>query len=143
MKTRGTVVVGDNVQTAVDTKHHLIVAHVVTNDGFDRDHLASTPKLARAEMGVEKLTVFADRGYCKSEETLACHQAGTCSLFCGRSADADTSDEHAQIEGSPATQVGLTHRQISRAIGISFGDVSKFAAQASQAGLDWAVVEVR
>ncbi len=38
---------------------------------------------------------------------------------------------------------GLTHRQISRAIGISFGDVSKFAAQASQAGLDWAVVEVR
>ncbi|MCW3551338.1 IS21 family transposase, partial [Burkholderia cenocepacia] len=33
---------------------------------------------------------------------------------------------------------GLTHRQISRAIGISVGAVSKFAAQASQAGLDWA-----
>lgn len=36
---------------------------------------------------------------------------------------------------------GLTHRQISRAIGISVGAVSKFAAQASQAGLDWAVAE--
>jgi transposase len=76
MKTRGTGVVGYNVQTAVDTKHHLIVAHVVTNDGIDRDHLASTAKLARAEMGVEKLTVVADRGYYKSEEILACHQAG-------------------------------------------------------------------
>jgi hypothetical protein len=29
------------------------------------------------------------------------------SLFCGRRADADTSDELAQIEGSPATEVGL------------------------------------
>ena len=30
-----------------------------------------------------------------------------CSLFYGRRADADTSDEHAQIEGSPATEVGV------------------------------------
>lgn len=36
---------------------------------------------------------------------------------------------------------GLTHRRISRAIGISVGAVSKFAAQASQAGLDWAAAE--
>jgi len=34
---RGTGIVGYNVQTAVDTKHHLIVAHDVTNDGHDRD----------------------------------------------------------------------------------------------------------
>jgi len=36
---------------------------------------------------------------------------------------------------------GLTHRQISRAIGISVGAVSKFATQAAQAGLDWATAE--
>jgi transposase len=36
---------------------------------------------------------------------------------------------------------GLTHRQISQAIGISVGAVSKFAAQAAQAGLDWATAE--
>ncbi|KXV03261.1 transposase [Caballeronia megalochromosomata] len=76
MKTRGTGVVGYNVQTAVDTKHHLIVAHVVTNDGIDRDQLTSTAKLARAEMGVDKITAVADRGYYKSEEILACHEAG-------------------------------------------------------------------
>jgi transposase len=33
-------------------------------------------KLARAEMAVDKLTAVADRGYYKSEEILACHEAG-------------------------------------------------------------------
>ncbi len=36
MKTRGTGMVGYNVQAAVDAKHHLIVTHAVTNDGVDR-----------------------------------------------------------------------------------------------------------
>src|SRR5439155_25076850 len=36
---RGTGVVGYNVQTAVDDKHHLIVAHEVTNVGHDRSQL--------------------------------------------------------------------------------------------------------
>jgi len=36
---RGTGIVGYNVQTAVDTKHHLIVAHEVVNDGHDRTQL--------------------------------------------------------------------------------------------------------
>ena len=39
MKSRGTGVVGYNVQAAVDTRHHLIVTHEVTNVGIDRRHL--------------------------------------------------------------------------------------------------------
>jgi hypothetical protein len=53
MKTRGTGVVGYNVQKAVDAKHHLIVAHEVTNNGIDRDQLTSMAKLACAEMRVD------------------------------------------------------------------------------------------
>lgn len=75
MMTRGTGIVGYNVQTAVDAKHHLIVAHEVTNVGSDRDQLSSMAKQAREAMGLETLSVVADKGYFKSEEILACHDA--------------------------------------------------------------------
>jgi hypothetical protein len=73
---RGTGIVGYNVQTAVDTKHHLIVAHEVTNVGHDRTQLSAMAKQARSAMGNEELTVLADRGYFKGEEILDCEQAG-------------------------------------------------------------------
>jgi hypothetical protein len=69
-------VVGYNVQTAVDTKHHLIVAHDVTNRVTDRKELFNMSKLARTEMGAKDLTVLADRGYFSGLEILACHRAG-------------------------------------------------------------------
>jgi transposase len=76
MKTRGTGIVGYNVQTAVDAKHHLIVAHEVTNVGIDREHLSPMAKQARAAMGTDELTAIADRGYFKGEQILACDEAG-------------------------------------------------------------------
>jgi transposase len=76
MKTRGIGIVGYNVQTAVDAKHHLIVAHEVTNVGIDRDQLTSMATQARTAMGTQELIAIADRGYFKSEEILACHEAG-------------------------------------------------------------------
>ena len=76
MMTRGTGIVGYNVQTAVDTQHRLIVAHEVTNVGSDRDQLSSMAKQAREAMASDTLSVVADRGYFKSEQILACHDAG-------------------------------------------------------------------
>jgi len=73
---RGTGVVGYNVQTAVDTEHHLIVAHEVTNIGTDRAQLSGMAKKAKAVLEVERLNVVADRGYFASEEILASEQAG-------------------------------------------------------------------
>jgi len=73
---KDTGIVGYNVQTAVDTKNHLIVAHEVTNVGTDRHQLSNIAKQARTEMGVETLDAVADRGYYTSEEILACEEAG-------------------------------------------------------------------
>src|SRR5215204_1070662 len=73
---RGSGVVGYNVQAAVDTKHHLIVAHEVTNVGNDRAQLSGMAEQARGAMGHETLTVLADRGYFDGEEVLACERAG-------------------------------------------------------------------
>jgi transposase len=60
----------------VDAKHHLIVAHEVTNVGHDRGQLANMGAQAKAEMGVESLDVLADRGYFSGEEVLACEPLG-------------------------------------------------------------------
>jgi transposase len=73
---KGTGVVGYNVQTAVDAKHHLIVAHEVTNAGNDRAQLAKMAGEAKAAMGVEALEVLADRGYFSGQEVLACEPLG-------------------------------------------------------------------
>ncbi len=73
---RGTGIVGYNVQTAVEVKHHLIVAHEVSNVGTDRTHLSSMAERAREGLGTDQLTVLADRGYFKGEEILDCDRAG-------------------------------------------------------------------
>jgi hypothetical protein len=73
---RGSGVVGYNVQVAVDTEHHLIVAHEVTNSGSDRAQLANMAKQAKVVLKTETLDAVADRGYFNSPEILACHEAG-------------------------------------------------------------------
>ena len=69
---RGSGVVGYNVQVAVDTGHHLIIAHEVTNTGSDRAQLVNIASRAKDVLGVEKLEAVADRGYYSGEEILAC-----------------------------------------------------------------------
>jgi hypothetical protein len=77
---RGTGIVGYNVQTAVDTKHHLIVEHEVTNLGHDRTQLETMDTRTRDVLDGASLTVLADRGYFSSEQILACEQAGITAL---------------------------------------------------------------
>ena len=101
MKAGGGSVVGYNVQTAVDSKHHLIVAHEVTHATSDREQLASMATEAKAALSDEAaeeeagnegaehdgtgdgsaeddppLTVMADPGYYKGEEIVECVKAG-------------------------------------------------------------------
>src|SRR5512141_1452920 len=69
---RGTGMVGYNVQLSVDTKHHLIVAHEVTNLGHDRTQLANMSFQSKDAIGVQKLDAIADRGDYKGQEILKC-----------------------------------------------------------------------
>jgi hypothetical protein len=64
------------VQIAVDTQHHLIVAHEVTNVGTDRRQLFNMSEQARDALGSETLDVVADRGYYEGEEIKSCEEAG-------------------------------------------------------------------
>jgi hypothetical protein len=68
--------VGYNVQVAVDTTHHLIVAHDVTNVGTDRSQLFQMAQKTQAILETNELDVVADRGYFSSTEVLACDEAG-------------------------------------------------------------------
>src|SRR6202162_656070 len=73
---RGSGVVGYNVQVAVDTEHHLIITHEVTNVGSDRAQLARVAQATKAAPQTDTLEAVADRGYFSGEEILACEQAG-------------------------------------------------------------------
>jgi transposase len=72
---RGSGVVGYNVQIAVDTEHHLIVTHEVTNTGSDRSQLAKIASQAKDVFHADHLDAVADRGYFSGNEILACEQA--------------------------------------------------------------------
>jgi transposase len=64
-------VVGYNVQSVVETKHHLIVAHEVTNHGYDRDALSMMARAAKDVMSSEKIEAVADKGYYSGDEIVA------------------------------------------------------------------------
>ena len=73
---RGSGMVGYNVQVAVDTEHHLIVAHEIATTGSDRSLLKPMAAKAKDTMGGNKLTAIADRGYFSGEQILECDEAG-------------------------------------------------------------------
>ena len=73
---KGTGLVGYNLQAAVDTDSHIVVAHEIINLGHDRTSLANMGCQAREAMGTDALTVLADRGYFSGPEVLDCQAAG-------------------------------------------------------------------
>jgi len=102
---RGSGVVGYNVQVAVDTEHHLIITHEVTNSGSDRAQLANVAKQAKAVLQTDRLEAIADRGYFSSPQILACHEAG-------KHRDAAEANDIRRESGRPFWPAGLClHRQ--------------------------------
>jgi len=76
MHTRDGAQVCYNVQSAVDSKHKLIVAHEVVNEGVDYQQLSSMAREAKEVLGVEKINVVADKGYYSNTEVRRCVEHG-------------------------------------------------------------------
>jgi hypothetical protein len=78
---RGSGMVAYNVQVAVDAKHHLVVAHEVTNIGHDRVQLSPMAQAAREAMGKKRLRAIADRGYFSGPQIKECADAGIAAIL--------------------------------------------------------------
>jgi transposase len=65
-----------NVQTAVDSKHHLIVEQDVTNEGLDNHQLWVMAQSTKQALGQSDLQVVADMGYYNQEELKQCEEGG-------------------------------------------------------------------
>jgi transposase len=76
MKTSKGSAVSYNVQTVIDSKHKLIVAYEVTNEGNDLGQLANMAGQGKQALGVDELTVLSDGGYFEGEQVRACEAAG-------------------------------------------------------------------
>ena len=131
MKCRGSGVVGYNVQTAVDTKHHLIVAHEVTNVGSDRRQLTRMAQQAKRDLDVEELGVVADRGYYRNQELKAYEDAGITASV----PNSCTSPNQAKGQFGALAQHGPGDAPGDRAIARQPDDKRTFAAHESHSSV--------
>ena len=76
MKTAKGSEVSYNVQTVVDSKHKLIAAYEVTNEGNDLGQLARMAQQGKEALQVERLTALADGGYFEGNALKECEAAG-------------------------------------------------------------------
>ncbi len=63
-----------NVQSVVDAKHHFIVGLNVTNNPTDHGQLSVMANIAKETLGVEEITVTADKGYYNGPDLAACKE---------------------------------------------------------------------
>jgi len=73
---RDGIVVGYNIQTAVEAETGLIVHHDVTDEGSDNRQLEPMATRTQAELAVDHLEVLADAGYSNGEQLASCEDQG-------------------------------------------------------------------
>jgi transposase len=78
------MLVGYNVQVAVDARHDLIVAQDVIQAATDQGQLAAMATAAKEALGVQKLQVVADKGYHEADQLESCEKQGVEALVPGR-----------------------------------------------------------
>ena len=73
---RDGMVLGYNVQSAVESHSGLIVHHDVTNIAGDNQQLWSMARRIREVLGLKTFKVLADAGYCKGKDLAYCEAVG-------------------------------------------------------------------
>lgn len=72
----GGAVAGYNVQQAVDSAHHLVIAHEVTTRPNDHTSLQPMASQAQQALNADTMLVVADTGYMNGQQTQACEEQG-------------------------------------------------------------------
>lgn len=68
--------IGYNVQTAVDGKHHLIVAVDVVQSAVDQDQLYHMARRSQRQLKKQQLNILADAGYSSGRQFRRCQAHG-------------------------------------------------------------------
>lgn len=82
----GEVLVGYNVQHAVESEHKFIVAHEVTTCRNDHSSLESIACKAQEALQAETMTAVTDTGYVNAKQAQACEERGITPVVPGREA---------------------------------------------------------
>lgn len=69
-----------NVQTAVDEKHHLVIAVDVTNSPLDKEQLYPMAEQVKRRFSLDELQVTADRGYYSAKQFKLCAENGVTAI---------------------------------------------------------------
>lgn len=86
--------IAHNVQIAVDSKNHLVVSVDVTSNAADNGQLYPMSEKAKADLGVEKITVLADKGYYNGKCLKNCEENGVTAIVSKQKIAAPTHDDN-------------------------------------------------
>jgi len=86
--------IAHNVQTAVDSKYHLVVAIDVTSNAADNGQLYPMAEKTKQELCVNELTVIADKGYYNGEDLKSCEENGITAIVSKQKPGSKTGDDN-------------------------------------------------
>lgn len=86
--------ISHNVQIAVDEKHHLIVALDVISNAQDNGQLTPMAEKVKAELGIDEITVLADKGYYNGKCLKHCQVNGIKAIVSKQRHGSHTGDEN-------------------------------------------------
>ena len=89
---RGGVDVAYNVQSAVDSKNHIVVDYDVSQNPADHGQLGNMVKRVRKSLKLRRFTVVADKGYYQGEDLLRVKKLKVTSIV-SRQSPADPKDQ--------------------------------------------------